>query len=322
MDKNKKKISVIIYFFIALAAFAALMTAAAFFDYDISVLLADLKEGEYYSSNGFARFFEVFGEIPLYIFLCYAFAVVFWNAFYFGKPVVRYTVCAVCIAAVALCCYVVPARIHGYLVTLGSSVIEGKLALAAFEVITGMFIGMSVMVGVMFTGKENIRTQFSVAVIILFVAAFSQAAAQGIKAVNKRVRFRAINVYGGEFTPWYRFNGYPESFRALVEVAGTKDAIKSFPSGHTTAAGIVFAAFAFPFAFRNLSSKRYSWMFFALPFLYAITVAVARIIMGAHYLSDVTFGFCLALLPSLFAVWLVYEKNAVKPLSVYCGINR
>ncbi|MBP5308152.1 MAG: phosphatase PAP2 family protein [Clostridia bacterium] len=316
-----EKRSVLLYLIISFAVFAALATVAAVFDYDLSGFLADLKEGEYYSSNGFSRFIEIYGETPLYLFLCYAFAVIYWNAFYFGKPAVRYIVCAVCVIAIAVCCFTIPARIRKNALALGASAINGKALVIAVEVITGMIVGIAVTVGVMFTGKENVRAQLSFAVAVLFVAFASQVFSQGLKLINKRVRYRALNAYGGEFTPWYKFNGYPESFKALVLSAGTEDAVKSFPSGHTASAGIVYTLIALPYVFQKFAALKWKVFFACFSVFITGIVAYARIRMGAHYFSDVLFGGSVSFFFSLIAIYFIYERKTVKSLAAYCKIT-
>ncbi|MBS6373138.1 MAG: phosphatase PAP2 family protein [Erysipelotrichaceae bacterium] len=74
------------------------------------------------------------------------------------------------------------------------------------------------------------------------------------------------------FTPWYLPQG----------VNGNK----SFPSGHTTAASITLCLFALPL----FTKKRLSSWQTMLAVLSPIMMALSRMIMGAHYLSDTVFA--------------------------------
>ena len=309
----------LIFAIVSVAAFAAILAAGTIFDYDISLRFADLGSGQYHSDNAFARFFEIFGEIPVYLFLEYAAAVIFWNFFYFFKPPARYIGCGASALAVSFLSWVVPYRIHGYFVSLGSAAIKTDIGLVLFETGVGVALGMAALVGVMLSGKDNIKKQFVFAVYILATIALAQIFRVS-KLVNKRVRYRAINAYGDEslFTPWYKFNGYPDSFKNLVALAGTEDAVKSFPSGHTLAGGAFFTLVALPYVFEKLSRAWWKTLFYAISFGYVATVAVARIIMGAHYFTDVFFALGVSFFSAEFMIWLLFRKKAVKPLCAYC----
>lgn len=311
----------------AIAVFAVLAILSGIFDLKISDAIADLKVGQYYSDNGFGRFFEVVGEIPLYLFICYAMSVIFWNGVYFGKGAVRIAACAISAVAIAFLCYFIPHRVNEYMGELGSA-IESKWAPIALGTASGVLIGGISLVGVMFTGRENIRKQLSFAVVILAVAVCSQVFTQGLKIINKRVRYRTINMYGvtdsisprSWFTPWYHINGYPDSFKAIAELAG-EDAVKSFPSGHTTAAGITYTLIALPFVFEKLDNKWGKTAMLLIGLLYTGIVAVARIVMGAHYFSDVLIGGSVSFAFSVLAVWLIYGKKLPRRLAEYCNIG-
>ncbi len=317
--KCKEKIVV----FVAIIIFISLLIFAAIYDLEISILLADIKFGEYFSQNIFGQFIEIFGEIPIYLFLCYAFSVVFWNAFYYGKLMVRYVLCPIVIIILAVVCYYIPNRIHEYIFELNLSAGKGNEVVA--NVLIGVMIGAISIVGVLFTGKLNIKKQLSFAIVILFVAATSQLFTQGLKVINKRVRFRAMNALGDYnydfFTPWYQINGFPEKFRTIVEQLGGDDGIRSFPSGHTTAAGITYSLLALPYVFKRFNGIKSKIVFLIIGVFYTAMVAIGRIVMGAHYFSDVLVGGSISFFLAVFSIWIVYKKKLIKPLIEYCGME-
>ena len=95
-----------------------------------------------------------------------------------------------------------------------------------------------------------------------------------LKMVWGRVRFRDLTDGYGAFTAWYVING------------NTGD--HSFPSGHTGSAGVTYFLMFLPFVSEKWQKRAY-WCF-AAAFLYTSVVAATRLVMGAHYLSDVTVG--------------------------------
>jgi len=310
-----------IYIIIAVAVFGVLLALATAFDFNISLLLADLQEGEYHSQNLFACIFETIGEMPLYFFLAYAAAVVFWNAFYAKNPYIKYVLMT--IAAIGICFlgYYVPNKASKYVLELGGSVIANPILDIVLDVLFDIAFSAAAIFGVLSTGKKNIKKQLGFAVIIFFVAASTQAFTQGLKFINKRVRFRAMNALGefDYFTPWYSINGYPDEFKAIASTLGSGDCLRSFPSGHTTAAGITYTLLALPYAFSGLNKKGWKIFFTLISVTYTGTVAVSRIVMGAHYFSDVLVGGSVAFLAATVAVWLIYKKKIISPLQKYIG---
>ncbi|MGH6781945.1 MAG: phosphatase PAP2 family protein, partial [Sphingomonadaceae bacterium] len=73
---------------------------------------------------------------------------------------------------------------------------------------------------------------------------------------------------------------------------------ESFPSGHSTAAGTFFGVFAM------LLSKLRP-LFFAL----ALVIGASRVIVGAHYPSDVAAGLLLGLWSSLMVAFLFAKRG-------------
>ena len=105
-----------------------------------------------------------------------------------------------------------------------------------------------------------------------------------------RMRYRAMNViddYSG-YTPWYVANGQPDK-TWMRETFGTADAFKSFPSGHTRAAAGTFYLVSLADVI-GMKSKRRRALLWCFAILFTGTVAVSRIVVGAHFFSDVLVG--------------------------------
>ena len=92
------------------------------------------------------------------------------------------------------------------------------------------------------------------------------------------------------------------------------DDFKSFPSGHTASAACLLTGFLIPM---KLSNKKWiSYLTLSASVIYTVLIAVSRVCIGAHYASDVLFGFgittiCFALSYMIFTKkgWLNVRSN-------------
>lgn len=103
------------------------------------------------------------------------------------------------------------------------------------------------------------------------------------KYLNCRPRFRYLtsdyNTTGEVFRQWWDFK--PFQFN--------DDFHKSWPSGHTAFSGhLMLLSFVTPLYIRH--NKATAPILFALAFCFNITVGISRILCGAHFLSDISFG--------------------------------
>lgn len=95
---------------------------------------------------------------------------------------------------------------------------------------------------------------------------------QGVKYFWGRVRFRELDSAFSQFTPWY----LPQGFTCF----------DSFPSGHAAMGWMLLA-------FLVLLINKKHWVKLSaivIIFLWGFTLALSRVVIGAHYASDVLFG--------------------------------
>lgn len=307
---TKKKwivaISVSVGVFFVLAVFAAI------FDLKISCLIADMEFGEYYSSNLFGRYFEIVGEMPLYGFISFALAVVFFNLFALKNNILKFFLCSGVLIVICLINFYAIDKLVGYLYKLNNKVEKFVLNDLLRKIIIAVFISLAYIFFVRIFSPVFIEKLLPFAVAVLLTAALSQLIAQGLKIINFRVRYRALlatmDFNYSHFTPFYKWNGIYNGTEYI------RDAVKSFPSGHTTAAAITYTLMLLPFYFRQSFAKVGKYITFAVALLYTGTVAVARIIMGAHYFSDVLFGGSITFACVFLSYWFL-EKNKFKKLA-------
>lgn len=320
---NKKILKISLFLII----FLTLTLIATFLDYQISDFLASssFHDGNYFSDNVFGRIFEVIGEMPLYLFLMVAGSILFVNTNKIINKPLNITL-----------------KIFSYFISLLASLLGlyklGKylaelhpdsLAFLHDNLLTYGIMGLIALLLVsllIFISNKYLKDVYSklmpLAIVILFTAICSQIIVQGIKPFVGRERFRAIyylnyrNVESQGFTKWFIFNGYADSIASsFPEVLNVSDTFfSSFPSGHTAGAGITYAILALPLCYETLSNKKTKVILYSISIFITGLVGLARIVMGAHYLSDVLFGGTIAYLMAMLGI-LLYKKFANKILN-------
>ena len=109
--------------------------------------------------------------------------------------------------------------------------------------------------------------------VVVAVALFGYVICiQGVKYFWGRVRFRELDSAFSQFTPWYLPQGITGS--------------DSFPSGHAAMGWMLLALLI-------LLTNKIQWvkcLAFVLIFFWALVLAFSRVVIGAHYASDVLFG--------------------------------
>ena len=132
--------------------------------------------------------------------------------------------------------------------------------------------------------NKNMWIVFCIIIVLLLIALL--AVIPTIKDNMHRPRFRLLST-----TDAIKFHNWWEPFKEYNEVKDgyPHDNFKSFPSGHTAEASILFVVFTFlPMADDKFKK-------FQMPLFYGacglvLLVAFARILAAAHFLSDVSMG--------------------------------
>lgn len=178
-------------------------------------------------------------------------------------------------------------QIAGFLITIGGAAYFGYYIgkyfflednRMLFSIIYGIGFGITaLMIGSLIKIPEKYRDILRKTAIIGIVVMFVQIALiEAMKYLWGRVRFRDLLAEGNfdKFTPWYHPNG----------INGNK----SFPSGHTAGAGMSYLMMFLPCMSKKWEKRKQ--LCFWIPFIYTSVVAFTRLVMGAHYLSDVAMG--------------------------------
>ena len=127
------------------------------------------------------------------------------------------------------------------------------------------------------------------ALVVVMVLLASFVLVEVVKSFMSRPRPRLLfaGYEGIEFCPWnQKFSGAKEFMEAFgIE----KDAFKSFPSGHSLqAASFLVAFYGLSLVYPGLRQKL--GVALVVEIAFALTVMACRMVLGAHFLSDVSTG--------------------------------
>lgn len=304
--KNKKQILCLS----GITAFIIILILATFFDLQISFLLSDLSAGEMLTSNLYAIIFEIIGETLLYLFLAFAFSVTFWWFKYNIKTKWKYACQTISCISIFLTFYYFINKTIGYLQNYMT--IQTNDYFLIFTLFFALILTFLTIFALKFFNKKQINVLINFALIIICVAAISNLITQISKAfIFGRMRFRAMNLIEdfSYYTPWFFLNGTSLS-ETLSHLGLSADAFKSFPSGHTTAVAISFTLICLPALYKKFNTKFWKVFCWATPIALIFIVGLARIISGAHFLSDVLMaGLITFLVTLLFKYIFIDLKN-------------
>ena len=171
----------------------------------------------------------------------------------------------------------------------------------------GVFIFFGILVGKRNERRDLYKIIIAMGVIVLVGQVLG---VQLFKMIMHRPRYRAIASGGLDETlyhNWYRrFGDYKDYITDVV----TKDEFKSFPSGHAASSfmAIMFLIYL-PYFFPELKEKKK--VLFYIGIAWFGVISISRLIVGAHYLTDIAFGGLIALVFFYIGNYIL-EKKVLK----------
>lgn len=306
----KRNLKFIIIFAILLVA----LIFGTFFDLQISHAIADIEAGEYYSTNLFAVIIECFGEMPVYIVPTIALGVLFFYLKKISKmpKAARYALMAFLVVfSIGFNYYGSHKLVKYYGIHVADLNFGGTTRTLLEGAMGVMFTALWFFVA-SFVKPKYLKSAAICSLIVVLTTALSQGAVQLIKPLCGRARYRLMNVTCdfSEYTPWYVFHGAKTVSVEQLAMGIEKDGYKSFPSGHTSAAAVVLALMSIPVVFKL--DKRTDILVTVATCLLVFIVGYSRIVMGAHYLTDVTMGTLLTVISyvvsQIVVLLLIKEK--------------
>ncbi|HKL94207.1 MAG TPA: phosphatase PAP2 family protein [Clostridia bacterium] len=306
ISTNMKTLFAAIWFVLI---FGTLLTLASFFDLSVSKILTanSLPSGEYYSTSQFGLFFETMGSAPIWIMGALAVVIFFWNAVRLNKKSLRIVLGILLSIITVAVLYFFFADLFKYILEkVDAKEYADETYIMALKVMLAAAFGAMLIMLWKNVKPETNRILFKWAIVIICVAAFYLLISI-LKGPIGRVRFRTMNATGDNFafvnfTDWWVING-------KRTVSGLpSDSCKSFPSGHTFSAGLIYTLICLPHllpAWNKKSIKIWVWI---VAIAYTGTVAISRIVVGAHYFSDVLFGGTIAFLATILFREIFVDK--------------
>lgn len=226
----------------------------------------------------FARFMELFGELPFTLSLGIPFAVFFHvrDRSSRADDLIQGGVFSVFGILFSVGIYLV---IFRYLYPIGG---HSHGDMTARMIIIGLCLGgvtymcLIVVFGKMMEPESAVRDRKwrRAAISMLMLALSSFFLMRVIKMFAGRPRFWALGGDAGLFVPWFKVSGLTVHNDHM-----------SFVSGHAVHA-LIMLGFAF---FLSQGSKRYTYMLVASFSWYAL-VCLGRLMSGQHFLTDLVFG--------------------------------
>ena len=249
---------------------ALFLIVLTFFDLTVSELL-------YNPNSNFAKFFEDFGELPGWLIAPFVVACLFFR---FNKLWVKI------IAAILL-----PVANYFWANHILNAFSLDKLVHYIILAILITTSSLALILSFKKIGKKTLNVLFIVLLAGgLFVLA-DNAIVQLLKIIWGRVRYRDLR---DNFSYWFIPKGITKN--------------KSFPSGHTSSACALLIVILFCKYYSLPKWTKIALIVFSAAFI--IQVALTRIIIGAHYATDVIFAILLAYI--LFSIADKIAKKFIK----------
>lgn len=271
---KKIVLSPITYVYLFLAIMLGIFTI---FDLNISVF--------FYSPNFYGQFFEVLGEQSGYLLCVFASTILFINSLekHQRRKYLYFFLFIICCG------------VSSYLPFHYLHKVNHEPILYFHVVVTFLFLSS---LSIIVVKKIRCETRFRLqqfAQLTIFLFLFQIILVTITKTIWGRERFREMVDPIVSFTPWYS-----------IQFRGTfKEAFASFPSGHTANASVILMISTLPCYLNSLKNKKK--YFIILPICWIFLVAFSRIVMGAHFASDVIMGFAITL-----SCFLFINRNILK----------
>lgn len=251
-----------------LVVFGLLIIVGTFFDQQIAI-------ASYGKAHAFAKFFEIFGEFPFFLGLISAIVYFFTLADFSKTSGKIYKILNLVLGIFFSVAYGL------ILISYARSEFGGGSNAAvggvdyAIAAVLGLIIFSAIAYGFSKIQRDKLRSYRQVAWLMIALVVVELIGVQAIKNIWGRPRFWSVNNGDTSFVPWYVISGPAES-----------NMFKSFISGHTANAFMMIFLYVIPSP--DNQQLRNKLLTFGL--VWGSMTGLSRVLLGQHYLTDVTFG--------------------------------
>jgi|LGOV01.1.fsa_nt_gb membrane-associated phospholipid phosphatase len=272
------------FYIITISVFVILMAVLAIGDLDFTISEAIINEDSIW-----ARFFDIFGEIPAYGGIILAITLLYGGR---NRSIKWWNTVSSIITVVFL-------SMSSLFMTLGVTryIFHEKMdTITTFAYVVMIIMTIIIIVLALYLahtkGHKFVGFKKYAWLIILLVLS-EGIIVNIIKGVWARPRMRSINDVS-QFKHWYEINGWT-----------TDNELKSFPSGHTSNGFVIIAYMMFVPYLKSIKMN----YFIIGAVIWGTLVALSRVVLGAHFLSDVLVGSYITIFLFLLYERIILHKN-------------
>lgn len=251
-----------------------------------------------FTKNMYGRIFEVIGEIPFTILATIA-AVIFFR--FRSKKNLAVNIFLAVLSGVLI---FLMTFMGGFMTTNYLQDNLGRKLPELVPVIIGLIILAIAVIVVSKIDNAYARQALKYATIAVIYFLTVIIVMNSIKTMWGRMRIREMTDPLTEFTRWY----------VITPRGGFDNAYASFPSGHTMNSAAVILLTLLPTFLPKLKGKEN--LLKGIAYAWILIVGSSRIVMGAHFASDVTVGALLSLALFDIITHLVIRNKANKQQSL------
>ena len=258
------------------------LAVGAFYDYEISSSLTKMNDS-------WALFLEIWAEPPSLLFVAFSFAAL---AVYVAKQKVKGHIylSSLCVIGGVIATYSTITRtVEYYSVEVYEMTLTKVLSALGALIVTALFVMIARRIK-----DETLKKIKPALVTVVAVGLATLVIISSIKSMWGRPRFRTLSD-ASEFVKWY-----------IPVGRAADDAHKSFPSGHTSNAVIMYTL---SFVFDALKDKRKANITRFSAIAWIALVMLSRMVCGAHFLSDTCAGAVITMTIVIVCHKLFYKEK-------------
>ncbi len=259
-----KKRGILIFYGIGIA----LLLIFTFYDLQISMTIS--------TKSLWARIFEVIGEIPIIVLAIFSCAALIR---FRNKAKIWASIISIIGFGVL---FVLFSAMGGFMIW---NYLKDNVAIqlpAALGFILALFFAVSAVLLLRLVPEEKKKETITFAIITLLYFVAILVVMNSIKATWGRMRLREMTDPLTQFTPWY----------VITNRGGFSNIYASFPSGHSMNSAAVILLTLLPSLYPRLEKRKNTIL--VIVFAWFVLVGTSRIVMGAHFASDVIVGIMLS----------------------------